>query len=396
MANALRTCVFSTDAETGNHILTALGHLPEIQLVGQARSLEEALACLESGRLDLVLADLDPDVDATLAVVRQLSEGDRDLGIIGVSRQKDPETIIRAMRQGCTQFVCAPIETEDLQVAVARIASARPPVENLCHRIGVIGASGGAGATTVACNLALELAGLAGSATALLDMDLDFGDVAASFDTSPQYTISDICGAGAELDNSVIESAMETLLCKVHLLGRPTKLGESSQVCPESVARMLDILSDRYGNVVVDLPRVFNTINAAVVQQADVLLIVAQLRVASIRNAHRVYELLMHMGAEEGAIKLVLNRHNAAHERISAGNVEETFGQPIFAKIPNDYRNVTAALDLGRPIQDSAPKSSARLAIQDLARKIANAEDRKTEVRTGIFSRILGKKAAVT
>lgn len=396
MANTIRTCVFSTNVETGNHILTALGQLPEIQVVSQATSLEDVQAALDKGRLAMVLADLDPDVDATLTVVQQLSERARHLGIIGVSRQKDPETIIRAMRCGCTQFVCAPIETEDLQVAIARISASRPTTERVCHRIGVIGSSGGAGTTMVACNLALELAGLTGSATALLDMDLDFGDVAASFDIAAKYTISDICSAGAELDASVIESAMVTLPCKIHLLARPTKLGESHQVCPDSVARMLDILAERYNNIVIDLPRIFTTGNAAVVQQTDVLLIVAQLRVASIRNAHRVYELLMHMGAEEGAIKLILNRSNAAHERISAGNVEETFGQPIFAKIPNDYRNVTAALDLGRPIQDGAPKSPARLAIQDLAKKIADTEDRPTETRTGLFGRILGKKTAAT
>ena len=102
------------------------------------------------------------------------------------------------------------------------------------------------------------------------------------------------------------------------------------------------------------------------------------------------------MGADEGSIKLVLNRSNAAHERISAGNVEDTFGRPIFAKVPNDYRNVTAALDLGRPIQDGAPKSPARLAIQDLAKRIADTEDRPTAIRTGLFGRILGKKTAAT
>ncbi|MFQ5491308.1 MAG: CpaE family protein [Phycisphaerae bacterium] len=394
MARTLRTCVYSANAETGNHILNALGHLPEVQVVAQATSLDEALAALGQERLALFLVDLDPDVAASLEIVGHLAEQSHELGIIGVSCQRDPETIISAMRSGCTQFVCAPIEIEDLQVALARIASAKPRGERVCHRIGVIGSAGGAGTTMVACNLALELAGLTESPTALLDMDLDFGDVAASFDTSPKYTVADVCSANAELDASVIESAMVTLPCKVHLLARPTKMGDANQVCPEAVSRMLDILGDRYNNIVIDLPRTFTTGNAAVVQQADVLLIVAQLRVASIRNAHRVYELLMHMGADENAVKLVLNRANAAHERISAGNVEETFGQPIFAKIPNDYRNVTAALDLGRPIQDGAPKSSARLAIQELAKRIATPQDSNSNAPKGLFQRFLGKKTA--
>jgi len=144
------------------------------------------------------------------------------------------------------------------------------------------------------------------------------------------------------------------------------------------------------------MPRTLDAINAAAIKQADYALIVTQLGVAFIRNATRMFDGLIRTGMPEDRVQIVLNRCNADHERIKPEEVESHFGQPVFAMIPNDYKRVQSALDLGHPIVADAPTSPARLAIQQLAKKLANDEDVEDAAKaesSGLLSRLWRRSA---
>ena len=111
---------------------------------------------------------------------------------------------------------------------------------------------------------------------------------------------------------------------------------------------------------------------AAALTNADRVLIITQLAIPFLRNATRIYEGLLQMGADEDRLSVVLNRSNANFERIKAEEVEKHFGRPIFAVIPNDYKHIGTSRDLGHPIVSDAPNSPARRAIQEIARRLAS------------------------
>jgi pilus assembly protein CpaE len=250
-------------------------------------------------------------------------------------------------------------------------------------RVCIIGSSGGSGATTIACNLAMELAHLSERRSALVDLNLEFGDVACAFDCSPTYTVADICSDHTNLDRTLLARALYEMPCNLSLLARPTKIEHARQVTPEGVHEMLEVLGTMFSFVVVDLPRTFSFLSAAAVENADRLLLVTQLGVPFIRNATRIYECLLQMGASEDAIEIVVNRCTANHGRITPDEVEEHFGRPVFAMIPNDYQQVQSAIDLGHPIVTDAPASETRLAIQKMARSIANIKPPEEEGGNG-------------
>ncbi len=392
MQQLIRFCFYNTDDATGEQIRRPVGTIPYLNIMCESSQLDDVRQAVSSGQVDMMLVNLDPDLDSALQMVQMVVRLAPEMGIVGVSQQTDPHSIISAMRAGCSQFVCSPIDPEDLEQAVHRIQSTRANVIQDSRRICVVGSTGGVGSSMVACNLALELGYVTERPTALLDLDLEFGDVAASFDCRPEFSVADLCMEGAELDATVIESAMHQLPCNVHLLPRPEDIEQAHQIAPELVAQTLDLLGGIYANVVLDLPRSYNFFSSAAVERADLLLIVAQLSVPSIRNAQRIYDLLMRMGAKEDSVELVLNRFKADHERISTKDVEQQFSRPVYAKIPNDYRSVAASLDLGYPIQAESPDSPARVAINELARKIATVDQQPSASaeRRGLFKRLLG------
>jgi pilus assembly protein CpaE len=398
MQRAIRVCFYNTDEASGEQIRNALQDIPQVQVVAESSEWHELRDSISATPVDMVLVNLDPDIEQSLKIVQFIVQAAPEMGIIGVSGESDPQTIIRAMRTGCTQFVCSPIEIDDLNNAIARITATRTQSPSLCRRICVVGSTGGVGATTIACNLALELAQVTERPCALVDLNLEFGDVAAAFDCKPAYSVADLCADGGELDGTIVDSAMHRLPGNMHLLARPQNMEDAHRVAPELVERLLNLLTETYQNVVLDLPRGFNFFNAAAVDRADLILIVAQLSVPSIRNARRVHELFLQMNVAEDNLQIVLNRYKAEFERITLADVEQHFARPVFALIPNDYRRVRASLDLGQPILADSPKSPARLAINEMARKIASesrSHDFEGADRKGFFGRLWNKKQPV-
>ena len=400
MATLLRVCLFNPkpndntaggditgDDGPGKNFQTPFQRLTGIRILAECSTWQQLQEYLHSSRVDAVAVNLDVSKgNDRFTAVRRIVEVSPECGIIGISQDAHPDAIIAAMRAGCNQFVRWPIDQEDLNAAIERVRHVRLPQVSGCQRICVVGSSGGAGSTTIACNLAMELAHVTERSCALVDMDLQYGEVACSFDVKPRYTIADICHAGAEIDRTVLENALEDLACNVSILTRPeVELVEEVDV--DSVEQMFRVMAQMFPFVVVDLPRYFSPPALVTLDGADQVLIITQLTIPHIRNATRIYEYLLRMGADESCVEVVLNRSNANFERITPEEVEKHFKRPIFASIPNDYKRIGASRDLGHPICTDSPNSPARLAIRDMAKILASEHLGEESVRTnaGLF-----------
>ena len=368
MSQTLRVCLYNREVQQSLH--QPFQDLPYVRIVGQVSSGEELLDWIGRLSLDLVVVNLDSD--GGLELVEQVRRTRARCGILGISKSSDPNAIIRAMRSGCNQYVRWPIDPNDLKEALQQINVQSAPRFSGSRRVCVMGASGGAGATTVACNLAIELASLIGRECGLVDLNVELGDVGCLFDTQPIYSLADVCKEGVDLDHVMLEKGFHKLNCNVAILVRPHRLEEAYEIAPEGIVSMLNEARGLYPFVVVDLPRSFGPTTVAALQDTDRLLIVTQLTVASIRNATRINDWLRQMGTPEANIGIVLNRGTSSIGHITSEDVEAHFGKPIFANIPNDYRRVQSSLDVGYSTVKEDGRNPVQLAIREMARKIAS------------------------
>jgi len=394
MNKRLRVGIYSSKDTREREFRRLLERCPETEVAGFASTRADLERLLAPGGVNAALIHLDDDVEFGLSIVQHVGRMTPDLGIVGISAATDPQTIIRAMRAGCAQYVCAPVDGQDLADALERIRHAHFGAARRSRRVCVLGSAGGAGATTVACNLALELARLSGARAGLIDLNLEFGDITCALDITPKYTIANLC-EGSTIDRVMAESAMHELPSGVCILPGPKKLSEVARVTAAGIRQVLEAVGALYPNVVVDMPRSIHAETAAALEGADLVLIVTQLNVAGVRNATRLYEYLLELGAPEEVVELVINRCKADHGSVTLKDVEQHFRRPVFARIPNDYKQAISALDLGHPIAASAPSSPVRLAIQEMSQRIAveccsPASDPKA--RRGLIGRLLARK----
>lgn len=394
MSNLLHVCIYNTEPEAAKELRTHISALNFVRVVADVSSPDALAVTLDDSGVNLCFFHLDPNPDEVVRVIDQVSTKYPEVALIAISHQSDPQAILAPMRAGCDQFVCEPIDPADLANAVARVASRRLSSSTRSRCICIVGPSGGSGTTSIACNLALEIGNLADRECALVDLDLQFGDVASNFDAEPRYNISDLAEAAGQIDRTLLMSTLMSLPCKVAILSRPEMLEQEAAVTPDVIHHVVDLLKTIYENVVIDLPSRLDQRTIATLAQADLVIVVCQLLVPSLRNAQRYHDALQRMGVPDDRIEFVINRSEGRSGRLTVKDLEEITKKPVFGCIPNDYQFVARSIDFGRPIAALDRNSPVRTAIREIAGKIvsnAPISVKDSGGRRGFLSRILSK-----
>ncbi|HUW81968.1 MAG TPA: AAA family ATPase [Phycisphaerae bacterium] len=374
MGHVIRVIVFNADEDYGKTLrgeLLAVDGLKILAEIDEPSLLPQAMGQFNA---DVVLVNLDPAPEPIMGLVRQVTSARAGLPVFVVSSSSDGDLVLAAMRAGVKEFLPKPIDRQQLTEALDRVAQQQPANDAQGRLISVMGSAGGVGATTVATNLAVELADVAGSEVAVVDLDFRLGQVATFFDVQANFTIADLCETHEQLDQQIISKAMVKHESGVHVLARPHHFAQAEQISAAHAAGMLAALQELYSYVVVDGPHRFDAGAQVVFDMADVNLLVMQLLVTSVRNSDRILAELAQHGYNLDRVHLVCNRSTRESGYLEPEHVEATLNRKIFWSIPSDFRAVCAAINLGEPLAMSASKSKVRQSLHELAERICNPE----------------------
>lgn len=354
----MKVCVFGFGPPNNKlHIHNQLAKERDIQMVAEPKESEKFTSVLrDNGGVDVAIVN----INSGLETVQRISHMS-GCKVIGVGDTNDAKMVIEAMRAGCCQFVPRPATIEDIRSAIdnIRVSEGVRASKRLC----IVGSSGAAGATTVACHMAIEFGALAGSA-AIVDLDLELGGVGTFFDIDPEHCLADACRN--DVDITSLRRTM-TDAGRVSILARPSNIGDIGEVSPDTLGKVFLSLAEIFPYVVVDMSRPNGELGQIAMQNADCVAIVAQANVMSIRNAVRVRAAAKASGVSDDRVKLILNRCGSACHRLGNAEIAEAFSGEVLANIPNDWAAVHECLDLGQALPD---KSAARIEIRRAASRM--------------------------
>jgi pilus assembly protein CpaE len=346
----------------------ALSALADLKIVGRAHSREDLRTGVGALKPDALVIDLDsPTALDALTDAREILPS---LAVVGLVGEADPKFVISAVRAGCHQISPKPLDVNDLLVAVRRALNESISLVS-GKTIGVMGAVGGAGATTIAACLAMGLAEVTKARTLLMDADFDFGGVARAWDVEPDHTIADLLSAGT-LDPVLLEKAVVDVPGNVSILARPKTIEQAHGIDESMMTMVLQIARGLFTQSVVDLPHRLDALAWAAIQQCDKLLIVAQMTIPSVDNCARLLKALDHLGMPPEKVDIVINRYRKNVHFLTPDQFAERVRRPIVALLPSDFRSVCAAIDTGQPIP---AHNQVRSAIQKLAVKLAGMDE---------------------
>lgn len=252
----------------------------------------------------------------------------------------------------------------------------------------VFGAKGGCGKTTIATNLALALAANGKSKVCIVDLDLEFGDVAIYLSLNPKVTLSTAMKMQGGLDRKAVESLVTPYKPGLDAILAPTKPSEAEFITPEMIVELISHLRQMYDYVVLDAAPSFTEVTLRCFELADAYELITTLDVPSLKNLKVAIDTLDALGYPRSKWNVVLNRSNA---RVGLGlkDVEDLLGVEVKAEVPSSGA-VPAALNAGKTMWESEPEHPVSLAIGNLAKTITGEKIEKVAKKRGWFSK--GKK----
>jgi pilus assembly protein CpaE len=251
-----------------------------------------------------------------------------------------------------------------IRKAVARNYTGGERAPDSGTMLAVLGPKGGCGKTVTSTNLGVALASR-GRRTALVDLDLHFGDVALSLDLNPHLTSFDLAVSGGSLDSEKLDDFMLRHSSGLRVLAAPVKPDQASSVSPGLMLDVYSLLRREYDFVIVDTPPSFTPEVIATIDNATALCLVVMLDALSLKNARLGLETLDLMGFPEDKVRILLSRAGTS-VGVTESDAVEIMGRKLDVLVPSD-RSVSRSLGDGVPLVISQPKSEVAKAYESLA-----------------------------
>lgn len=376
----------------------------------------------------LVAVDEDPDEDLVVIgdrvplehvvdFAQHAQQERRAITMLLLRKGYDPETISVAMSAGVSEVLPAgnpaaladayrrarlrlPVSTPgtSLMEGPAVDPTQEPPTSALREHaplgrvLTVFSPKGGTGKTTISTNLATALHALTGKRICLVDLDLEFGDVAISLRLTPTKTLVDAVGNDADGTSPDLVEQLAT-----HYEGgfdcvlAPIEPGDAEKIPAKLIEDLLMVLKQRYDYIVVDNPSQLSEKVLTAMDAADHFVLLANPEMPSLKNLRLTLDMLDLLGYPREARSIVFNRADDA-SGLTRTDVQDALMATVAAEVPAS-RDVPASINRGVPIVAFKPDHPVSKAILRLAR-VLTGEPPATKARRGLRVRLSGGRSA--
>ena len=353
--------------------------LPEgsdIQVVALVDGLEESWTALQETATDLVIVACVGHSERALVFVDGAVKQRRERPVVVLCESSPNGFVRRVFEAGADDMITLPEEPGNvlfaLEKAVARKQGAASTTGvALAPMICVLGPKGGTGKTLTACNLAVTLAE-SGRKVALVDLDLQFGDIGLALGLAPQQTIYDLAKAGGSVDADKVEDFLVTHESGARVLMAPTRPDQAGAITVEFLRDVYAALRGSNDFVIVDTPPGFVPEVIASIDSSSHVCMVGMLDSLSLKNTKLGLETLELMGYDPERIRILLNRADS-RVGIARSEVDAILGQSPDVFVPSD-REIPCAVNEGKPISLGNGRSDAARAFQSLAAMYMNGD----------------------
>lgn len=292
--------------------------------------------------------------------------------IVITSTDYSTDNIVKAMRLGAKEFLPKPLIKDDLKRVLTLLQKIEPEEESASKIIAVYSNKGGIGKTTVAVNLAAEIARTTGDKTALVDLNLQLGDVSTFLNLNPTFDVSYVINNLMDKKEDALSKAFEQYKnTNLYVLSDPNYIEQSVCITPQKIEKLFSALKKVFPFIVVDLSSNIDENSLKILDISDLILFTTIVNIPAIRNAQRCLNLFKSRRYPQDKVKVVLNRY-MENDEIKLEDIETTLGEKVYWKIPNNYFSIMEAINKGVTVSEVSTNSNIANSFRDFAGKIAD------------------------
>jgi pilus assembly protein CpaE len=326
------------------------------------------------------VVQVDPDTPASIKRFEKLASS-VETPLIAAAYDP-PLALVRSLiRAGAHDVVPLPLSIDDLEASIATLVQRKHDLQT--HRavqtgklVSVIKSVGGVGATALLTQMSILYASSEaqyGRETCLIDLDVQFGDIAFQLGLNPRLSLADLLEAsGSRLDGSLIRATVTDHRSGLKVIAAPSEMMPLESVSSEHLLQIVDQAKKEFGTTFVELPTNWTNWSLSLVARSDLVLLITELSVAGLNRAKRQLDLLESQGLGALDIRVIVNRYEKAQSRtIRPADVKAALGRDIAYTVSNDFALVRSAIDRGVPLTEVKRKNAISKDLQLLDSGIA-------------------------
>lgn len=369
-----KTVLVAVASDIAGRINTVLSRLNGIEGIFTT-DLHQALEEAQANGADLFVID-DQTMAQNLGLLAHV--GRLGMATVVIAHEVTPDLTRRALQVRARDLVSVSgLESELLRIVQKLLPTSISVAESMAWSVFSI--KGGAGKTTIAFNLAWEVARISESPVVLVDMDLQFGDIGPMIQNKPDISFYDVVANsenGTITDEFIERALVNPPKSRLKILQAPNQPNESQIITPAHVTQALKHLKAHYRYVFIDLSSGLNDVSLAAMDESDRVLVVTTPERVVLRGVGRSLDVLQTLYSEEasGKFQVVLNRSNSEF-RLEDAIIENILGLPIVFRIASGGSSPVRAANQARPLVVADPKNAMARDITAMAEQIVGEQE---------------------
>ncbi len=417
MADVIRVLIVDDIASTLDNLQKLLSFESDIQVVATAANGKEGVEQAKKLAPDIVLMDVNMPIMDGIQATETLAQEVPNSPVIIMSVQGERDYLRRAMQSGAREFLIKPFSGDELIASIRRVYQLEQKKESFLAKsaaateaapdAGAVdtrrrpeqgqvfffySGKGGVGKSLVAANLAVSMANETKARVALVDLDLQFGDIGVLLNLDHSQGITDLIENIDHMDQDFIREIMVDGPFGIKVLLTPISPELADLVTVDHIRRIFGELRKMFDYIIVDSSAHLGEINLEVLDHADKVVVVTSLSIPAIKNTKLALKIFDSLQIPPDRVVLLLNKSDA-HSEFNKESVEANLRFPIAGQIPNDAKLVINSINRGNPFVTTHPESEISQRIRELTAKLIpstsqpEAEPIDKKPRRGLFAR---------
>jgi pilus assembly protein CpaE len=405
----IRVLIASNNQSYRESLAFNLSQEGDLHIIGEVPDSASALKKTEQLLPDIVVIEVEQPSGDGITATEKITLAHPEVGVVVIGAQADSESFRKAMMAGARDYlVKEQVNPHEIAEAVRRIfltektrlasyASVRMADKQNKNKIPqivtVFGAKGGAGKTTMAVNLAVMIAQETKKRVALIDLDLQFGDVTVYLNLKPRRTLAELVQERTHWDIQLLNNYLIPHSSGIKVMSSPLRPEDADLIVPEHIEKILSILRQNFDYIIVDSPPYFSDTILTALDMSTQILLLMSMDLPSVKNLKLSLNLLDSLH-HSGKTKLVINR-SSMNFGIDIRDVEKTIDFLTAEEVPSDGQTVVGAANKGMPFVISHPQTEVSKAVHRVARIIIEdygyqRDLRERKPKGSFWSRLFG------
>lgn len=341
----------------------------DIDVIAEAVDGKDVLDKIKTMEPEVVVMDVNmPEMDG-IEAAEFITENYPDIYVVMISVDDNIQNFKRAMLAGAKEYLIKPLTPDELNDTVKKVAEigrknmaknqAEMPGNKIPLKenriISVFGTKGGVGKSTICTNTAVAASAKSSAGkVAIVDLDVQFGDISVMMNINPRKTISELMQEGENLNRELFESFLFERY-GVNIMPSTNKPELAELVTSHGVHKILEICKDMHEYTFVDTPSFIDDITLTALEMSQIILLMITLDLPTIKNVKKGIDILRSLNLLPRT-KLILNR-STGMAGIEPRDVEKVLDMKIMAEVPSDGKLVLSSINQGIPFIKINPKA---------------------------------------